>query len=43
MDPISFADAEYAGKRKTTRRDAFLEEMKLIVPRKALRKLIEPS
>ncbi len=27
MARISFADAEYAGKRKKTRREVFLEEM----------------
>lgn len=35
MDQISFADAEYAGKRKTTRREVFLEEMELVVRWKA--------
>lgn len=39
---ISFADAEYAGKRKKTRREVFLGEMELVVPWKALRGLIEP-
>ena len=42
MDQISFADAEYAGKRRKTRREIFLEEMELVVPWKALLKLIEP-
>jgi IS5 family transposase len=42
MDQISFADAEYAGKRKKTRREVFLEEMELVVPWKPLLKLIEP-
>jgi IS5 family transposase len=42
MSQISFADAEYAGKRKKTRREIFLEEMELVVPWKALLKLIEP-
>ena len=42
MGQISFADAEYAGKRKKTRREVFLEEMELVVPWKALLKLIEP-
>ncbi|GAB3499359.1 IS5 family transposase [Curvibacter fontanus] len=42
MDQISFADAEYAGKRKKTRREIFLEEMELVVPWKGLLKLIEP-
>jgi IS5 family transposase len=27
MDQISFADAEYAWKRKKTKREVFLEEM----------------
>ena len=42
MSQISFADAEYAGKRKKTRREVFLEEMEVVVPWKALLKLIEP-
>jgi IS5 family transposase len=42
MSQISFADAEYAGKRKKTRRELFLEEMELIVPWKVLLKIIEP-
>lgn len=42
MGQISFADAEYAGKRNKTRRDVFLEEMELVVPLKALLKLIVP-
>jgi transposase, IS5 family len=42
MGQISFADAEYAGKRKKTRREIFLEEMELVVPWKALLKVIEP-
>jgi IS5 family transposase len=33
---------EYAGKRKKTRREVFLEEMELVVPWKPLLKLIEP-
>jgi IS5 family transposase len=32
MSQISFSDAEYAGKRKKTRREVFLEEMELVVP-----------
>jgi IS5 family transposase len=39
---FSFADAEYAGKRKKTRREVFLEEMELVVPWKVLLKIIEP-
>jgi IS5 family transposase len=42
MKQMSFADAEYAGKRKKTRRELFLEEMELVVPWKALLKVIEP-
>ncbi len=42
MSQISFADAEYAGKRKKTRRGVFLEEMESVVPWKALFKLIGP-
>jgi transposase, IS5 family len=42
MGQISFSDAEYAGKRKKTRREVFLEEMELVVPWKALLQLIEP-
>ena len=42
MNQISFADAEHAGKRKKTRREVFLDEMELVVPWKALLRLIEP-
>ena len=42
MSQISFSDAEYAGKRKKTRREVFLEEMELVVPWEALLGLIEP-
>jgi IS5 family transposase len=42
MSQLSFSDAEYAGKRKKTRREVFLQEMELVVPWKALLKLIEP-
>jgi len=42
MSQISFADAEQAGKRKKTRREVFLGEMELVVPWKALLKIIEP-
>jgi transposase, IS5 family len=42
MSQISFADAEYAGKRKKTRREVFLEEMEQVVPWQALLKVIEP-
>jgi len=42
MEQINFADAEYACKRKKARREVFLEEMELVVPWKALVRLIEP-
>ena len=42
MSQISFSDAEYAGKRKRTRREVFLDEMEVVVPWKALLGLIEP-
>jgi IS5 family transposase len=42
MSQISFSDAEYAGKRKKTRREVFLEEMEQVVPWKAVLALIEP-
>jgi IS5 family transposase len=42
MSQISFSDAEYAGKRKKTRREVFLEEMEQVVPWKALLGLISP-
>lgn len=42
MTQMSFSDAEYAGKRKQTRREIFLEEMERVVPWEALLALIEP-
>ena len=42
MKQISFSDAEYAGKRKTTRREIFLREMDQVVPWKQLLSVIEP-
>lgn len=39
---ISFSQAEYAGKRMKARRDVSLGEMELVVPSKALLKVIEP-
>ena len=42
MSQISFSDAEHAGKRKKTRREIFLAEMELVVPWRALLKVIEP-
>lgn len=38
MNQLSFSDAEYAGKRKKTRRELFLEEMEHVAPWKALLK-----
>lgn len=42
MKQMSFADAEYAGKRKQIRRECFLIEMDQVVPWKGLIALIEP-
>lgn len=42
MTQLSFSDAEYAGKRKQTRREKFLAEMESVVPWDALLSLIEP-
>lgn len=42
MKQMTFADAEYAGKRKQTRRELFLIEMDQVVPWKGLVALIEP-
>jgi hypothetical protein len=42
MGQISFSDAEYAGKRKKTRREVFFEEMEQFVTWKSLLSLIEP-
>jgi IS5 family transposase len=42
MTQLSFSDAEYAGKRKQTRREKLLAEMEQVVPWKALLALIEP-
>lgn len=42
MSQMSFGDAEYAGKRKQTRREVFLGEMEQVVPWKSLLTLIEP-
>ena len=39
---MSFADAEYSGKRKQTRREVFLTEMEKVLPWAALLGLIEP-
>jgi len=42
MKQMTFADAEYAGKRKQTRKELFLIEMDRVVPWKGLSALIEP-
>ena len=42
MSHISFSDAEYAGKRKKTRREVFLDGVDVVVPWKVLLSLIEP-
>jgi IS5 family transposase len=42
MTQLTFSDAEYAGKRKQTRREVFLAEMDQVVPWTALLALIEP-
>jgi IS5 family transposase len=39
---LSFAQAEYAGKKKTTRRDKFLAEMNQVVPWAQLVELVRP-
>jgi len=42
MSQMSFSDAEYAGKRKKTRREVFLDEMEQVVPWKVMLGLIAP-
>ena len=42
MKQMTFVDAEYAGKRKQTRKELFLIEMDQVVPWKRLVALIEP-
>ncbi len=42
MKQMTFADAEYAGKRKQTRKELFLIEMDQVVPWMGLMALIEP-
>jgi IS5 family transposase len=42
MSQLTFGDAEYANKRKKTRREVFLAEMEQVVPWKSLLNLIEP-
>jgi IS5 family transposase len=42
MDQMSFGDAEFAHKKKRTRRELFLAEMEKVVPWKEMVKLLEP-
>jgi transposase, IS5 family len=42
MKQISFADAEFAAKRKVTRRERFLAEMERVVPWAALLTALAP-
>lgn len=42
MSQLSFADAEYASKRKRTRRERFLDQMEQVVPWAALLAVIQP-
>lgn len=42
MDQMSFSDAEYATKKKTTRREVFLTEMEQVVPWHTLLKVVQP-
>jgi IS5 family transposase len=42
MTQLSFGDAEYAGKKKRTKREIFLAEMEAVVPWYALLAVIEP-
>ena len=42
MKQMTFLDAEYAGKRKQTRKELFLIEMDRVVPCKSLIALIDP-
>ncbi len=42
MGQMNFSDLDWASKKKTTRREKFLSEMKQVVPRQRLIALIEP-
>lgn len=42
MAQLTFGDAEFAGKGKTTRKERFLAEMEQVVPWSALQRLIAP-
>src|SRR3546814_15680059 len=43
MTQMTFGDAEYAGKRKRTKREKFLAEMEQVTPWSALLERIEPA
>lgn len=43
MKQTSFASAEFAGEKRKTRREKFLEEMEAVVPWARLEALIEPQ
>jgi len=40
---LTFAQAEYAAKKKVTRREQFLQEMEQVLPWSALHALIKPT
>lgn len=42
MNQLTFGDADFAGKGKTTRKERFLAEMEQVVPWQALLRLIKP-
>lgn len=42
MKQLTFGDADFAGKGKTTRKERFLAEMEQVVPWQALLRLIKP-
>ena len=42
MDQLSFSDVEFANKKRTTRREKFLQQMDGLVPWAKLEALIEP-
>ena len=42
MAQLTFGDAEFAGKGKTTRKERFLAEMEQVVPWASFLKLIAP-
>jgi len=42
MSQLSFSDAEFAGKRKVTRREQFLAQMERAIPWKVFAELVEP-